>query len=619
MKKFLFFLICINMFFIINCNVFAIEEPDIFSNNALLLNMNTDEILFKKNTNVESVPIASLTKIMTYVLAVENIPDLNTKIVVPVGTKQEIIDKEGSNAGLEDEYEYTALDLLYGLMVPSGCDAADVLAKYISNNDYDKFVEMMNEKAIELGLENTIFYNASGLKENDNNSLSTTRDLYKLAKYAYTLPHFKEIIGTEFYTVKGTKGDFVAEKTVRNTNYMMGEYNGAEYFYPYSLGGKTGNLSEAGRCLISFAKKGKLELIAVTLGVPNEHSNYHLEDHRKLFEYGFSKYSENICIDLGAEYRSVDVGAKIEIIPTTSEKTKVTWLSSDESVATVSSKGVVTGKKIGQAKITAITSTGNIDYTYVSVGFYNGVDVKYSSGPSDTNGILGYGELDWSIIKNAGIDYAIVRAGYALNNIPDSDPYFVKNIENAIENDLNVFVSFDGYAITEEHAVAEARYLIEYLDANISEYINDIELSIVYNLYTSSQSDVEILKNIIMAFEKEMKEEGYSTIVELGKTKFSTIDLQDLTDSEIGLYVIWRPYVPEFEKQMSVPNEKNTYNSDLWSYRTDAYFGNQGIGKKVAMSVMYMDSDHSNYFNKPVLKFLMKTVQKNMMYFDYVK
>jgi D-alanyl-D-alanine carboxypeptidase len=104
-----------------------------------------------------------------------------------------------------------------------------------------------------------------------------------LAKYAYGLPFFKEIIATEFYTIIGNKEDLSVEKTVRNTNYMMGEYNGAEYYYPYSLGGKTGNTGEAGRCLISFAKKGELELVAITLGVPNEHSNYHLNDHRKLF------------------------------------------------------------------------------------------------------------------------------------------------------------------------------------------------------------------------------------------------------------------------------------------------------------------------------------------------
>ena len=144
MKKILCFLLFINVFFCLSNSVFAIENEDIFSNNAILVNIDSNKILFEKNTNEESVPIASLTKVMTYVLAVENISNLNSKIIVPEGTKQEIIDREGSNAGLEDGYEYTALDLLYGLMLPSGCDAADVLAKHISNNNYDKFVEMMN-------------------------------------------------------------------------------------------------------------------------------------------------------------------------------------------------------------------------------------------------------------------------------------------------------------------------------------------------------------------------------------------------------------------------------------------------------------------------------------------
>lgn len=616
MKKILLFLLFINMFLTLNHSAFAIEKEDIFSNNALLINMDTDEILFEKSTNEESVPIASLTKVMTYVLAVENISDLDSKIIVPEGTKQEIIEKNGSNAGLEDGYEYTALDLLYGLMLPSGCDAADVLAKYISNNNYDIFVEMMNKKAIELGMKNTVFYNASGLKENGNNSLSTTDDLYKLAKYAYDLPYFKQIIGTELYTIIGNKDDLVIEKTVRNTNYMMGEYNGAEYYYPYSLGGKTGNLGDAGRCLISFAKKGNLELVAITLGVPKEHSNYHLTDHTKLFEYGFIEFSKNITIDIGTEYRSLEVGEKIKIIPTTSKNTKVTWTSSNEEIATVNRNGVVTGKKLGRVKITATTSTGNIDYTYVSVGFYNGVDVKYSSGPSDSNGILGYGELDWSIIKNSGIDYAIIRAGYALNNKPDYDPYFVKNIKGAVENDIKIFLSFDGYATKEEHAIEEANYLIEYLNSNIPEYINNIEISIVYNLFTSPQADVEILKNIIFAFEKRMKQVGYNTIVELGKTKLSTMDLKNIFESDIGMYVIWRPSVPNFGIQMNVVNEEEQYNSDLWTYRTDAYFGEKGINKKIVMSVMYMDSEHSLYFDKPLLKSLIKKIRK-ISYINY--
>ena len=583
-------------------NVLALENEEIFSNEAIVVNLKTDEILFSKNTKKESVPIASLTKVMTYVLAVENISDLNTKIIVPAGTKQEITDKGGSNAGLEDGYEYIALDLLYGLMLPSGCDAADVLAKYISNNDYAKFVKMMNEKAVELGMENTIFYNASGLEENGKNSLSTEQDLYKLAKYAYKLPYFKQIIGTEFYTVSGYNEEDVKEKTVRNTNYMMGEYNGAEYYYQYSLGGKTGSMSAAGRCLISFAKKGDLEVVAITLGVPGNTSGYHLTDHRKLFEYVFEKYSKNITIDIGTEYKSVNVGEKIKIVPTTSQKTKVTWSSSDNKVATVDKNGVVTGKKIGQVKITATTSTGNKDYVYVSVGFYNGVDVKYSSGPSDNNGILGYGKIDWSIFKDYGMDFAVIRAGYALNNVPDSDPYFVTNIKGAIENDIKIMISFDGYATDGECSKKEAEYLIKYLNDSIPEYIDEIELSVIYNLFNSSVSDIDTLTNIILTFKNTMEKEGYDVIVELGKTKLSTLDIEKITNSDIGLYIIWRPTVPNFKTQMYVSNGEEIFYGDLWSYRTDAYFGDEGINKKTVMSLIYMDSEHSFYFDKPLLK-----------------
>lgn len=575
--------------------VFALENTDIFSNEAIVVNLNTNEILFTKNTKEESVPIASLTKVMTYVVAIENIQDIvNTKIIVPEGTKQDIINKNGSNAGLEDGYEYTALDLLYGLMLPSGCDAADVLAKHISNNDYPKFVEMMNKKALELDMNDTIFYNASGLEEDGKENLSTEQDLYKLAKYAFDLPYFKQIIGTEFYEINGTKEELHDENMVRNTNYMMGEYNGAEYYYQYSLGGKTGNTSGAGRCLISFARKGDLELVTITLGVPNQHSNYHLTDHKKLFEYVFDTYSENVTVDIGSEYKSVGIGEKIQIIPTTSKETTVNWKSSDESVATVNKYGVVTGKKLGQVKITATTSTGNQDYAYVSVGFYNGIDVKYSSGPNDSNGILGYGKIDWGVFKDYGIDFAIIRAGYALNNKPDSDPYFVTNIKGAIDNNINIMISFDGYASNAEHAENEAEYLIKYLDDNISEYLDEIKLPIVYNLFKSDVTDPETLEEVIFAFKNKMKESGYDIIVELGKSLLEKLDLETITNSDMGLYIIWRPYVPDFTTQMSALKGENRFYADLWSYRTDAYFGDTGVAKKTIMSVMYMDSQNIN-------------------------
>lgn len=569
--------------------VYALEDSDIFSNEALVVDIKTDEVLYSKNTKTESVEIASLTKIMTYVLSIENIEDLNTKIIVPVGTRQNIIDQDGSNAGLEDGYEYTALELLYGLMLPSGCDAADVLAEHISNNDYNKFVEMMNQKAAELGMNDTVFYSASGLERDGMNNVSTEQDLYKLAKYAFDMPYFKEIIGTEYYEITGEKGEATDSDTVRNTNYMMGEYNGGEYYYLYSLGGKTGNTGGAGRCLISYASKGDLEVVAITLGVPHEHSNYHLTDHKKLFTYVFDEFTENVTVDIGSEYKSVEIGKKIQIIPITSEETEITWKSSDESVATVNEYGVVTGIKLGQAKITATTKTGNQDYAYVSVGFYNGIDVKYSAGPSDPNGILGYGPIDWSVVKNYGIDFAIIRAGYALNNNPDSDPYFETNIKGASENDLNIMISFDGYATSKEYAEKEADYLVKYLNETIPEYLSGIKLPIVYNLFNSSVSDITTLTNVIFAFENKMNEYGYDVVVELGKTKLSTMDLEAITSSGVSLYIIYRPYVPDFQEKMFATSGGNRYDADIWQYRADAYFGNTGIGKNIIMTAMYMD------------------------------
>ena len=579
----------------------ALEPADIFSYEALVVDRNTDTVLYSKDTNPGSVEIASLTKVMTYVLSVENIADLSIKITVPEGTRQAIIEQDGSNASLEDGYEYTALDLLYGLMLPSGCDAADVLAGYVSATADKDFIAMMNEKALALGMEGTVFYSASGLSDKDgNNNVSTEQDLYKLAKYAYDLPHFRTIIGTEFYDFIGTTGENVDDNTVQNTNYMMGEYNGAEYYYIYSQGGKTGNTEGAGRCLISYAQKGDLELVAITLGVPNEHSNYHLTDHRKLLEYVFDTCTENITVDLGTEYKSVGIGGKLELIPTTSEQTPITWTSSDPSVAEVNEYGIVTGKKLGQARITATTATGNQDYTYVSVGFYNGIDIKYNAGPSDPDGILGYGELDWSVVRNYGMDFAIIRAGYAYDNIPDYDPYFVTNIQNAFAQSMNVMLSFDGYATDVSEAEEEAEYFLDYINENIPDYLEKIALPIVYNLYPSSVTDPQVLEDVIFAFQSKLEEAGYRIIVELGRTLMSTLDLAQITEAGVDLYIISKPYVPNYQIRMYATGNGVTYDADLWQYRGDAYFGDTGIAKRITMSAMYMDSfqvdtDHNVY------------------------
>ena len=266
---------------------YAAETPDIYSNEALVVNVDTDEVLFHKNTNPGNAEIASLTKVMIFVLSVENITDLQTQIVVPAGTRYSVSQQNGSHADLQDGYSYSALDLLYGLMLPSGCDAADTLGLYMSGGDYQATVDMMNAKAKELGMENTIYYSISGLAKDGKNNRSTEQDLYKLAKHAFNLPYFQQIVKTEYYEITGRKNGQVTKHYVQNTNSLIGEYNGAEYYFPYSLGGKTGHSSGAGRCYISFAKKGDLLVAIVTQGVPHQHHHYHFADHRLLLDYVF--------------------------------------------------------------------------------------------------------------------------------------------------------------------------------------------------------------------------------------------------------------------------------------------------------------------------------------------
>lgn len=586
--------IVLQSFFAGALNVYALEDSAIYSTEALVVDINSDKVLYHKDTNAGSVHIASLTKVMTYVLAVENIEDLSTKITVPEGTWQDIYDKGGSNAKLQDGYEYTALDLLYGLMLPSGCDAADVLAKYIADGDYSKFIEMMNEKAKALGMENTIFYSASGLEENGKNNVSTEQDLYKLAKYAFDLPYFQEIIGTEWYEIEGERDETEVAGYVQNTNYLMGEYNGAEFYYLYALDGKTGRTTAAGRCLITFAKKGDLEVVAITLGAPDTKDYYNMKDHQVLFDYVFEEYTENITIDIGATYRSLDIGKKIQIEPTLSADTTVTWKSSDESVASVNEYGVVTAHKLGQAKIVATTSTGNQDYTYVSVGFYNGVDIKYSDGPAAPNGDYGVGEIRWDILKGYGLDFAIIRAGYALNNVPDNDPFFEINIKNSLENGIHPIVAFEGYATNADQAKDEAEYLVRYMNSTIPEYLNQIDKTVVYKLALGirnknpniSASEIE---EITLAFNEVMNKNGYAVAVELKKADMNRINLDKMSAEGIGLDIIYMPYIPDYQVRPFATNGGNNYEADIWQFRSDAYFGDTGIKNGITMSVIYMD------------------------------
>ena len=232
------------------------------SESILLVNMDTGQVVFEKDPDSKRYP-ASTTKIMTYIVAVENIDDLeNTKIPI----KQEVLDTldgTGSSlANLESHVGKTmsAIDLLYSMMVPSGNDASVVLADYIGGGSIEKFVDMMNAKAKELGCENTHFQNPDGLHHEDH--YTTARDLYKITTYALTLPKFEKITNTTTYYCEGDDYPLIT------TNYMIDQNRGGEYYYMYANGIKTGTTNEAGRCLVTTATADGYSYMAVLLHAP---------------------------------------------------------------------------------------------------------------------------------------------------------------------------------------------------------------------------------------------------------------------------------------------------------------------------------------------------------------
>lgn len=232
------------------------------SDSILLVNMDTGQTVFEKDADSKRYP-ASTTKIMTYIIAVENIDDLdNTRIPIKESVLEPLKNTDSSLAYVEDHVGKTmsAIDLLYSMMVPSGNDAALVLADYVGNGDTKNFVKMMNDKAKELGCKNTHFENPDGL--HDDNHYTTARDMYKITTYALTLPKFAEITNTTSYTCEGDDAPLLT------TNYLIDPNNGGEYYYMYAKGIKTGTTDQAGRCLVTTATADGYSYMAVLLHAP---------------------------------------------------------------------------------------------------------------------------------------------------------------------------------------------------------------------------------------------------------------------------------------------------------------------------------------------------------------
>ena len=266
MKKYILFFLL--LFF--PSSVLAIS-----ASSSIAMDLTTGRVLHRNDIDNPRL-IASTTKIMTAIVAIEN-SDISEVVTV----SDEVLKAYGSAIYIEVGEELTLKDLLYGLMLRSGNDAAIVIANEVSGSMTD-FADLMNITAAKIGMKNTKFYNSHGLEEKDGSgNMSTAYDMALLTKYAVQNETFKEIFGTKKYTVKTNY------KTYSWTNKNKLLHN-----YEYTTGGKTGFTEKSRRTLVTTASKDNIDIVVVTLNDPND-----FYDHKSLYETIFKEYEAFLVLD----------------------------------------------------------------------------------------------------------------------------------------------------------------------------------------------------------------------------------------------------------------------------------------------------------------------------------
>lgn len=282
----------------------ATGESDTFTVNAtsaLLLNADYDEVLYEQNADEHRFP-ASITKVMTGLLTVEAVDrgELSLDTQVTLGDDLYTgIGEGGSTQDLKPGEVLTIRDLLNCALIPSANEACNALASVVAGS-IPAFVELMNQRAAELGMTGTHFVNPHGY--HDESHYTTARDVSRMCLEAMKHPDFRKIVSSVSYTVSAT--NLHSERVLHDTNALVSNFRVRGFFYQYAIGIKTGSTPEAGYCLASAAEKNGSTLIAVILGGENwkdsagnaVEKNY-FQESKNLLEYGFNNFSRKTILN----------------------------------------------------------------------------------------------------------------------------------------------------------------------------------------------------------------------------------------------------------------------------------------------------------------------------------
>ncbi len=342
-----------------------VADPQIDATAALLVNADNNLVLFEKNADEKRYP-ASTTKIMTALLTLQNVTDLN-ETVTAEDVDFENVTSDSSNAGIQIGEQVRVIDLLYALMLPSANEAAYMLARHVAGSS-EAFVDLMNAKASELGCTGTHFANPCGLHDDDH--YSTARDLLKITQAAMQDETFQTIVNTAQYRMPAT--NIHEERIILTTNQLIFRTTDP-WSNVYAKGVKTGHTSQAGNCLVSYAVNNGSRLYSVVLGCADAPDSSSVAksftETNKLFDWGFENFVSKTLAKQGDEVATTKVRLSTDAdeIVLTAKSDLIATVPKDLDISTLEPTTTVPESK--DAPIKAGDVIGSITYSLNGVEY----------------------------------------------------------------------------------------------------------------------------------------------------------------------------------------------------------------------------------------------------------
>ena len=333
-----------------NVSAYEVTSFDVSAEYAMLASLDTDEILYENKIDEKLYP-ASITKIMTAIIILESEKyNPKSKITMTREILDMVLGTGSAVSNIREGETFTHKDLMYLILMSSAGDCTYLAAQYFGGS-VENFVDMMNQKAGELGLKNTRYANPVGL--HDENNYTTVRDIFTLTKYALKNKTFKEICETSRYTMPAT--NLSGERNLTSTNELQN--SNTSHYYQYAKGVKTGFTDEAGRCLVSTASYGGYNYMSIVMKCPNDGTGKHFKDSIELYRWAFNNFSFKEVADSTEPVCEIplELSLDTDFVPLYFDKPFVTVLPNEADDSTIIIK-----PELNQESVEAPVKKGDI-------------------------------------------------------------------------------------------------------------------------------------------------------------------------------------------------------------------------------------------------------------------